>query len=194
MEEIVAHRAFGVAETFLGHQVNASTSACFTRSLNYIFLPFFLVQLKPLVIADQRERRSMRNPHWRSNAARYISFYGMYICHQVAKAARRLGWIGLNVIGFILINRFFSLARWAKHSREKVTSKTHTRCPTCNYVVFFRRQIARSIRSRVFLERDIEAPIISLNLQIKINFWQTKLHRQKYDKKWQNYTRYINLY
>jgi len=57
MEKIVAYRTFGVAETFLGYQVNASTAACFTCSLNYVYCS--LVQLKPPVTADRSENRSI---------------------------------------------------------------------------------------------------------------------------------------
>jgi len=129
MEKIVAYRAFGVAETFLGYQVNASTAACFTCSLNYIFLLLF----SPTETASNcRSKWKSIHPrgilHWGSNATRCISFYGVYVCHRIAKAVMTLAdWVNRNWIR--IKKSIFS-------SREKVSLKTHTRYPTCT-VLFF---------------------------------------------------------
>lgn len=122
VEEIVAYRAFGVAETFLGHQVNASTAACFTRSLK-LHTP-----AAPWSNWNRGSNRSMRNPRWGSTICNTMHI--IYDLSSVAKVARWFRRINCN---WIRINKsiFF-------HSREKVTLKmlaytmSHLHC-----VIFF---------------------------------------------------------
>jgi len=143
MEKIVAYRAFGVAETFLGYQVNASTAACFTCSLNYIFLLLF----SPTETASNcRSKWKSIHPrgilHWGSNATRCISFYGIYVCHRIAKAVMTLAdWINRN---WIRINKLiFSLTR---------ESNVENAYMVLHCVVFLND---RSIRNQFFLKRSI---------------------------------------
>lgn len=140
VEEIVAYRAFGIAETFLGHQVNASTTACFTRSLNYIHI---LPLLGPTqTISNRRSKwESMRiltsHPHCVDRMHFTRSFYGICICHRVAKAARWLRWTGLIVIGLILSCFFFIRVIIKSYSRKEVILKTDIWCPTIATALFF---------------------------------------------------------
>lgn len=169
VEEIVAYRTFGVAETFLGHQVNASTAACFTCSLNYILLP----HLGPTETAGNRRSKweSTRiDSHWGSNATRYTSLSanvlrGIHLSSSRESSAMTLAdWINHN---WIHINKSIFFNREISKTLTREVKKAY-RCPTCT-ASFFRWQIAQLIRSRFFLNRNVVLQLIIKNKKFLAN-------------------------
>lgn len=137
MEEIVAYRAFGVAETFLGHQVNASTATCFTCSLNYILLP-----LGPTETTSNHQSKweSIREIliEDRMQCDAYRVFGVRTSIYRVTKAARYDFDRFLNHIN----KSFFLLARESNVEW----------CPTCTTLLFL--MIDRSVNSESIFPQE----------------------------------------
>lgn len=150
VEEVLAYRPLGIAETFLGHQVDVAAATCRIHRLKILASPPWSNWNRYRDRLDEHFGTVIRSNPRRSHSARIVvrSFYGT-ICHRVAKATRpdisKCDLICINKNGASnKIDRLFSFEitrmRSTALAREKVMSNrcyAACACPTSAKLFFF---------------------------------------------------------